>query len=213
MTVAAVLAWWNLLFILPFAAAVLYYVLLAAGVWELEHDHDVHVDHDHPPSGGALLDQALTLLGIGRAPLSIVLTTFCLVWGFVGFATSYALDASAPTALLVPAALVAAATAATIATRSLAALLSRLVPRTQSYGIARRDLKGRTGQARFPIGERFGSATVVDQNGFPHEVDCRVRPGQSGIPVGTSVVLTEYDPKDNVFYVMSNQQLDDLVRA
>jgi hypothetical protein len=31
--------------------------------------------------------------------------------------------------------------------------------------------------------------------------------------VGTSVVLTEYDPKDNVFYVMSNQQLDDLVRA
>jgi hypothetical protein len=84
------LEWWNLVFVVPFAIAVLYYLLLATGALAVDGDgqHDLDADDglehavgpEHPGQLGPLasLDHALTFLGIGRAPLSIVLTTFAL---------------------------------------------------------------------------------------------------------------------------------------
>jgi hypothetical protein len=183
--VATLLEWWNLVFLLPFALAVVYYLVLATGTVALDHEHDA--DHDHEGVEHAIgseqgptssLLHALSFLGIGRAPLSIVLTTFCLVWGFVGYASNQVLDD-----LLAPAA------------------------------FARQELQGHSARVRFEVTETFGSAVVVDQHRFPHEVDCRVKPGEPPIPVGASVYLLEYDPERNLFFVMTEQKLDDLVAA
>ena len=216
----ALLEWWNLVFVLPFLLGIGYYLVLATGTVALDHDHDADVDVDHDgvehavgsehPSAGGLL-HVLSLLGVGRVPLSIVLTTFCLVWGFVGYASNQLLGERLPASVFPWISLVAAAVAAFVFTRSFAGLLARLVPRTQSYGVARGDLQGRVGRVRFTVTETFGAAVVADQYNFPHEVDCRVRPGEPPIPVGANVYLTEYDPERNLFFVMSEQTLDELV--
>jgi hypothetical protein len=214
--------WWNLVFVLPFLLGLLYYLIVAVLPLALDHDApDAHEpDHglehavapDQPPLGlAASLLHALSFLGIGRAPLSIVLTTFCLVWGFVGYLSNQLLDDLLPPATFVWISLAAAGGLAVLLTRSFARLVARLVPRTQSYGVARHDLRGRSARVRFPISETFGSATVVDPHNFPYEVDCRVRPGEPPIPVGTSVFLMEYDAEQNVFYVMSQRELDEIV--
>jgi hypothetical protein len=211
------LEWWNLVFILPFLLAVVYYLVLATGTVAIDDDHDYDHEGIEHASGSEHTTSSylhvLGLLGIGRAPLSIVLTTLCLVWGFVGYASNQLLDDLLPPSVFPWVSLAVAAVAAALLTRAFARLVARLVPRTQSYGVSRHELRGRAAQVRFEITETFGSATVVDQQRFPHEVDCRVRPGEPPIPVGASVYLVEYDPERNLFFVMSEQKLEDLIAA
>src|SRR5215213_7428138 len=104
------LTWWNLIFLLPALAALLYLVLLATGSVstgdvdaDLDADIDADVDADlaastdaasahgieHSPSAehnqaDSRFGEALGFLGVGRVPLSIILITFCFLWGFAG---------------------------------------------------------------------------------------------------------------------------------
>ena len=89
------LQWYNLVFVLPILAAVLYIGLLASGLGsggegELDVDHDADLGHDfdaahaHPEAGAHLLGAVLGLLGVGKVPLSILLMSLFLVWGGAG---------------------------------------------------------------------------------------------------------------------------------
>ena len=113
------LQWWNLVFLLPAVAALLYLLLLALGALPAEGDHgDIHLEpgdahfepglhveihgthfeihphdviddiphgehHDTDPFRGAL-----SLIGVGRIPLSLVLMSFLFLWGFFGWAAN-----------------------------------------------------------------------------------------------------------------------------
>src|SRR5215212_7311883 len=104
------LAWWNLIFLLPALAALLYLLLVASGTVDTGHDVDADLDADvdadldtdaeamhgiehnlggeHEHDGESPFGEALGFLGFGRVPLSIVVLTFCFLWGFAGWATN-----------------------------------------------------------------------------------------------------------------------------
>ncbi len=92
-------------------------------------------------------------------------------------------------------------------TRYLALRFSRLVPSVETYGVSRDRLLGKTGEARYPISETFGEALVRDRYGQLHQVSCRTLPGKEVIPPGSKVILYQFDSDQDVFYVLTEMQL------
>jgi membrane protein implicated in regulation of membrane protease activity len=225
------LTWWNLIFLLPALAALLYLVLLASGTVDTGHDlgadldADVDVDadadtvptHDVEHSLGAEHDhadsrfgEALGFLGFGRVPLSIILLTFCFLWGFAGWATNTILKGAVDQpAVFVWVSLAVATVVAVFGTRSLARGLARILPSTESYGSSERDLVGRLATVRDQITEHQGRAQLYDAHGTLQEVPVRIKPGETEIPSRTEVLLLSYDRQHGVYYVLADPLNDE----
>ena len=211
---AELLQWWNLIFVLPFIGALFYVLLLCTGSLSADHDAELNVDIDHDADldhdagladghefGAGMLAHALSVLGIGRVPLSIIVISFCFIWGFTGFASNSLLKAVLPSLLFVWVSLAVALAAAVILTGSLARLMARIMPVTESYAVSLEQLIGRWGEAATRIDESFGQAIVHDDAGMLHTVQCLVRSGEHPIPKGSRVILIFFDKRQNAFFV------------
>lgn len=196
-----ILEWWNLIFLLPAFAAVLYILLLAVGAMPFD-DFGVDIadgDADH---------DVLSLLGIGRVPLALVLVTFCLLWGFIGWFATRAFSTIWPNpGVFVWPALAAAFFGAGLLTSLMARGVGRLIPRSASQSTGARDLVGRMAETRYPVSATAGSVQVYDRHGSLHEVSARVLPGEAPIPAGTPVVLWRYDDAAGAFLVAQDDAL------
>lgn len=206
MTVA-ILEWWNLIFLLPASAAVLYVLLLAVGAAPVD---DAGVDFDADVDGDAGND-LLNLLGLGRVPLSLILISFCMLWGIIGWFAVRAFSSlwQQPATFIWPS-LVVALLGATLLTRLMTGLLGRIMPRTESYGAGARELVGRLAEARYAITTTGGSVQVYDQHGSMHEVPARVLPGDSPIPAGARVILFRYDDVAGSYLVAQDDVFESL---
>ncbi len=224
MSVEFMLAWWNLLFIVPFLLALLYLAVYAVsgmtfGEGEMEFAGDLHADIDHdldggldhdadgdldhdaetdtavaPASGGGATDaispalplhlNALSWLGLGRVPLSILLMVLLITWGVIGFITNV---------MLVPLmawpwmAVLGSLPAAAIWQRgALPAswcrlLVGRWMPTMETYARRTKELVGTAGEAMYDINQQFGLASVRDSGGELFQVPCRVYPDDKPI--------------------------------
>jgi membrane protein implicated in regulation of membrane protease activity len=226
------LEWWNLIFVLPALAALLYLLLLAFGAVDTgsdvsadvdaDLDVDVEADLDADVDAGAAhgiehalgaehdagetrFGEALGFLGFGRVPLSILLMTFCFLWGFTGWAVNTILkDALDRPAVFVVFSLAAATTVSIFGTRYLARGLARILPSTESYGSTERDLVGRLAKVRDAVTEHHGRVQLYDAHGSLQEVPVRIKPGQAEIPARSEVVLLSYDRTRGVYYVLAD---------
>jgi membrane protein implicated in regulation of membrane protease activity len=214
------LAWWNLIFLLPAIAALLYLVLLASGTVGAESDVDADLDVDADAGAGSMhgiehslgsehegsrFGEALGFLGFGRVPLPIILLTFCFLWGFAGWATNTLLKGALDRpAIFVLFSIAVATSTSVLGTRYLARGLARVMPSTESYGSSERDLVGRLAKVRDTITERQGRAQLYDAHGSLQEVPVRIKPGEAEIPPRTEVVLLSYDQKRGVYYVLAD---------
>jgi membrane protein implicated in regulation of membrane protease activity len=220
------LAWWNLIFLLPALAALLYLLLIAAGTVDVGHDVDADLDADadldmdvdadvfhgiehslgaEHAGGGSTFSSALSFLGFGRVPLSILLLTFCFLWGFAGWAANTLLKAPLDRpGVFFWFSLAAAALVSVLGTRSLARGLARILPSTESYGTRERDLVGRLARVRDTVTERQGRAQLFDANGSLQEVPVRIKAGEPSIPARTEVVLLNFDRDRGVYYVLAD---------
>jgi len=218
------LEWQNLIFILPFGFALFYVLLLASGTFSMEHDgeldsdidHDVDLDHDldhgleHATHEHILetnqdlgaLAKVLSILGVGRVPLSIIFTSFCFLWGTWGFICNRILGAhiSLPEIYIWPSLLTSFA-GSFVGTRYLAMGLSKIMPATETYSLSNRQLVGRIAEARYPITETSGSALLRDEFGNLHEFSCRLVSGEREIEAGYKVIIMDYDEEEKVFAV------------
>jgi membrane protein implicated in regulation of membrane protease activity len=164
-------------------------------------DHEVPTAHTdlhlelHPSALAAFLG----FLGIGKVPISILMMSYCFVWGAVGLAgvTVFGKD-SIWTAIGV------AAGAAVLVTRYLAAGISRLLPSVASYYTPERDLVGLKGEVLYEVTESSGMVRLCDERNNLHDVSCHVRPGVKSVPAGTTVVLLRYNAAARVFLVESD---------
>jgi len=215
---ADLLQWWNLLFVLPFVGALFYVLMLCFGAFPADHGaefggdtgtdvgadshvdvgHHMGVEHIHDIEPG-LLARALSFLGIGRVPLSIIAISFCFLWGFFGFTSNTILRSFLPPFLFVWVSLAAAFVVSVFLTRALAGGLSRVIPATETYAVSLEQLTGKWGEAITTIDETFGQAHVYDDAGALHTVQCLAEKGGDPIPRGTKVLLLLYDKKRGVF--------------
>lgn len=226
------LAWQNLIFLIPILIGLVAALATATGLGAEagdtdatvetsveadagEHDVDDLADHafDHgSDSHGvqSVFNQALSLLGVGKVPLSIVITLLNLSFGLVGLVlmnTIFSLFGKLP----IVSVLLSSATAAVVAiaiTSFLAKAMSKVVPSFETRTVSKKDLLFRSARLVLPADGMSGYAQVIDEYGSMHQVRCRSR-GEA-IAAGIDAMLVDYDAKED-FYTIEETTLERLL--
>ncbi len=194
------LTWDTLIFVLPIVMA----MVLGTGALTGGFGDDVDIDLDLDVDGDADVDgeaepsawlNALAWLGVGRAPIMILLTVALLTFGVVGLVLK---------PLLGPIlALVMSLVLTPVATSSAGRTLARYMPTSESYVVGRHALVGCSGTARLPVTRTFGVAQVIDESGTFHEVRCRIDDtiGDGSISKGDALVIVDYEESTATYTV------------
>ena len=180
----SLLAWHQLLFLIPTAVG----VLLAAGAAIGLSDGGRR--QANPTFG--------TYFPAGRVPLLMRAMLLSLTFGGAGLVTSYLLatvPALSPSARALNA-LAIALVVAWWASSRLSRLFARRLPLRESQAIRRQDLVGSIGKAVLPIGPGSGLAQVSDRHGNLHQVSCRLLADEPVVPSGADLLLVEYDERN-----------------
>jgi hypothetical protein len=241
MQVLDLLQWWNLIFVLPFCLALGTVLLMATGAVSAEMgDHDVDLDFDldadvdvdadvgadtdhhfdlHEATGeGSFLSNALSLLGVGKAPLSLIGSSFCFIWGFTGWAANQFFQSLWPApAVFAFASIGVALFSAIFLTRFIVLGLAKLMPLDENFAVSDSQLVGRRATVRFSVTNQSGTAQVYDQYGTLHEVPCRLKGDESegddgerneqnmtSLPPGTPIILMEWNREQKFFRVRTD---------
>jgi len=210
----------NLFFELPLLFAIVLTVIQLIGGLEAGHalhadighdiPHDIGHDHDtghEQHAGPGRMTKALGFLGIGKAPIFIVVATFCYCWAFFGFASMRLLPLWLPASLYVWLSIVITLVLSLFATRSIAGVLGRFFS-TESYGVTMEELIGAEARTRIRVTTAFGTAELQDRFGTTQVVECRIAAGEDIIQAGASVILYQWLPEKGVFHVITEDQLE-----
>lgn len=215
MGLVELLKWWNLVFVLPFITALGYLFLLASGTVASEHDldhgiehdveHDIGSGHGHDIDHGmnlSLAQRALSFFGAGQMPISILLMSYCFMWGFLGWMgnTIFGAILLFPAVFIWPS-LAVAFFGSLLFTKSLARVVRIIMPSTETYVTSNDQLIGKRGEADFIISEKTGLVSLHDDLGNHHQLECRVDYGKDPIPKGAKVLIMHFDQSQNVFIV------------
>lgn len=228
MTGRELLEWQNLPFVLPFIAAIGYLLLFAMGAAP-DHDHDVDMDvdadadadvdhgiehaighdhgHEHEPHSTSLAAKFMGILGLGKVPLSLLMMSFCFIWGFSGWLSNMILSPILrfPVIYFWISGTVAVVSSVVL-TGALARGLSKIMPSTETYGVKEADLVGRVAEVRYPVTSMSGTACLYDDQKSFQEVQCRVGANDEKIPSGARVVLMRYDEEEKFFIARREAQ-------
>ena len=207
------LEWYNLIFFIPIAVGL---ALIAGSALGLGHDaghdvgHDVHHDvghgdgHGHDQDHGhheqSTFSKALSVLGIGRAPLTVVLMIMSFLFGGIGFISNVLLKP----VLITPYAyfwvsLAAAFFGMVVGTGKIARLVYRVLPSTETYSITKHELVGRTGELMLPADTNSGLASVQAPDGSVLQVACRTYEGS--LPKGGEILVVDYKEEGDLYVV------------
>ncbi|AKM81917.1 TPA: DUF1449 domain-containing protein [Candidatus Berkelbacteria bacterium] len=233
MHAAELLIWYNLLFVISIVTAFLILLITAVtgighemGGAEADLDADVGMDadtdagidadadagadhsflhetgaHDHD---GSLL-KALTLFGVGKVPISVIVTLVLFLFGMLGLSSNLVFEKMGlPPVAYFWFSLSAAAILSLILTGRLANLVARFMPSLETTKITPYDLVGRAGTAEYTISTNGGRVIVRDSHLNLHVVDARTIEGQ--IQSGEEIVVVEYE-KEESRYVVSKLDL------
>ena len=163
---------------------------------DVDVDGDTHVNLDDADTEiDSIASKALSILGIGKCPLSIILMTSSVLFG----ATGSALNRMLPT-LLVPVSIGGAFVVMVFGTRLISTAVARLMPSTETYTLDRETLVGRTGKATIGITPSFGQASIPDASGTLRTITCKSLEGNT-LPIGSEILVVDYDADEEVYSV------------
>jgi len=203
MTFTDLAQWWNLIFVVPFAAAVGLLLLTMTGLIASELSGDLDTDFadaDAHDGHWDAFDGVLNFLGLGRAPLAVVLMSFCFIWGLTGVTSNRLIEKLLPNPhVFVWPSMGVALVVGALLTHFVAKVMAKIMPTGESYATTPQQLVGKVATARFRITATSGTAQLYDNYGNLHEVSCRVPPGEPEFAQGEKVVLMEYDEERKVF--------------
>ena len=188
---------------------------------DLDHDVDHDIDHDmdhdvsHDAGGVPAWAGALRFLGVGQAPLTMVLLVLLGGFGILGWIMNALILSVSPSYLKIswlpawlawlPFILVLGADLALGAwfTSRVAVFIGRAVPAFSSTATSVKRLVSRRGHVVSPqVDEKYGQVKVRDPGGTLITVFAIVDPGKPPIPRDTEVILVEYDEAKKVFIVV-----------
>lgn len=200
---APLLAWYNLIFYLPLAVGLLLVVGAAAGVGDggegphLDADHagPDHADADHGSGEGFSLAE---LLGFGRVPMAIVLTTLCVTFGGAGVVTNFLLaPLLAVSPLFVGISCAVALVTMVLGTSLITRLVGRYLPTLETNSLRAGGLVGSMGTLLLDA-DATGGLVLVRKDGDVYQVQCTA---PEPLPKGSSVLLTDFDENTRMYAV------------
>lgn len=221
-------AWYNLIFLLPILTGIVATLAAtsgfgmeagesdgpeteteshASGGFDADSDSDSDADGDNVPdhaieahSDGNLFERALSLLGVGRVPLSIVITVASLTFGVTGILLNTLLLPiwKIPT-LIASVSTLGSFIAMFVITGGLARWLSKILPSVETYGVSNTGLEGRVGILVLGANTEFGVVHVLDEYHQLHRVQCKTFKGT--LSEGTEVIIIKYEEAEKIYYV------------
>jgi hypothetical protein len=171
---------------------------------DADADHDADTEHDADAGGASPIWAALSFLGVGRVPVSIVLMILLLSWGAIGFAANQLVrEKVSETWQVAVVSVPLAAIASLLITSMTSRAINRFMPLNVTAAKRRHELLGSTGEVILPIDVKFGMASVRDSDsGDLYQVPCRLENTGDTIPKGARVKLVAYDARESLFYVL-----------
>ena len=156
-------------------------------------------DAGHSSDFGHIMSQ---IFGIGQVPISLLLGIYMFCWGACGMAMNQLFSGM----FVYPAIYIWPSLGATfvisfIVTRSMAAIVAKMMPKEETFGISRQDMVGMTGKAVYAISENAGTVDIHDKYGTVHREQAKTGTGDEIIPAETRVLILDYDKSDNKFIV------------
>ncbi len=175
------------------------------GAHHLGAEHEVHdFAADHEPS---LLLRALSVLGFGKVPVSILMTCLMVIFGTTGLIANGLFESVlpwswAPAVYVWPSLALAMLTSVSL-TGTVASSLHRLMPTKETYAVTEEELVGQVGVAVHGISEgRRGDVNVKDTGGTLHQVMGRTMDGT--IAKSTEVLLVRYHREEDYYDVAAS---------
>lgn len=188
---------------LPFAIALMLmaalFVIQLFGVFDIDLDLDTDADGDGGISAGPV-DGLLTLLGLGRVPVTIWVVAFLLVFAGIGVGIQELAQSFTGTPLDRLLAGVLAAGAALPVTGLVARPLGRVIPKDETTAVNISTLVGRRAKITDGVA-KHGSparARVKDVHGQTHYVMVEPHEQSSLLHAGDQVLLVRRD--ESLFY-------------
>lgn len=175
---------------------------------DVDHDLEVHHDGGHVHTAACahgdpgFLTTALIVLGVGQAPLILLIQILLLFYGLIGVGLHAALNVTGPGALLwsLPATLLFSI----LFTRLFAMGFGKIFRPFETQAVKKDQLSGRTGKVVYAVDEENGTVHVRDAHGTLHRVRARSQHGV--LESGTEIIVLGYDPQHQVYEVDDSVQ-------
>ena len=177
---------------------------------ELDHDLDQNMAHDISHEAAELPAWATLLhfLGVGQAPLTMVVVVLVGGFGILGWVfNALVLDlfSTYPGWALLPVLAITTLIGIWFTSRA-ARRLGRAVPAFASTATSVKRLVGRRGYVSSPqVDHSYGQVKLRDPGGTSLTVFAVVDPGKPPVPRDAEVFLVEYDPVKKVFVVVPSE--------
>jgi hypothetical protein len=181
---------------------------------DLDHDLDHDVGHDvGHDAGGAGWMSALRFLGVGQAPVTMVLLLLLGGFGILGWIINtviVSVAAGYPTGVLRwPIFITVLGVDLALGfwfTSKTSRVIAQVVPPLVTTATASERLVSRRGRVTSPqVDETYGQVKVRDPGGTLITVFAVVDQGKPPIPRDTEVILVEYNPAKKVFVVVPSE--------
>lgn len=161
-------------------------------------DHAIAAARGHAsPEGMSPLVGALVFLGVGKAPLLLLIQLLVLFWGVFGLLLHQSVAATSPATLLWSAPVTLVLSIA--ATRLFAGLFGKIYRPVETASIKRHQLVGRTGKVVYPVTDAEGTVNIRDQYGTLHRVRARTEHGR--LESGQEIIVLGYDPARSLYQI------------
>ena len=163
------------------------------------HGHDAHGDAHS--DGSNTTARLIMLFGFGQVPITLLIGVFLLCWGAFGMLFNQVFGILKYPGIYIWPSLGLTFVVSAAITRSMAAIVGRLIPGEETYGVSRFELIGLLGRTVFSTTESSGTVDIKDPSGTVHRMQAKVEPGKEPIPSGSDVIVVDLDENDNRYVI------------
>lgn len=230
MTLQDYFQWWNVVYLLPLAISLVWIIATAMGGIHMGtahtggghdashglghgfghchgsgHGHSAHAHNDghgHDGHGSGFSQKVMSILGIDQVPITLLLGIYMFCWGACGMAMNQFFSGISkyPLGYIWPSMGITFLVSFAI-TRSMAAIVARMLPTEETFGVSRHELVGLTGKAVFTVSAKGGTVDIRDKYGTVHREQAKTGDEDGSVLSGTEVLVLDYDVSDHKFVV------------
>lgn len=198
-------AWYNLVFLISLVTGVIFIFGSMLGMdadADVDADADAGVGHDHDQdhdsSHGGFFASVFSAIGVGRVPLSLVMTFMFMFFGTIGMIMNRLLVSFIEINEMFALVSVGIAVLGSVLfSGRLARVMHKYMPTVETNVVSISQLVGQSGTVSLALNSKKGLANVRDRSGTLHEATFELDEGEA--VAGMKVLLVSYDRESSVF--------------